>query len=707
VLPKTKPRDESDPTRPRLLLVALDVEALRHMLAQTMEGMESIDMMNDMPESALEMATKIFVLLNQLLVLTHDAPLRTVLPTLPGAPLLAALTATIEIARGDELERVCFAKPVDFQDLTFESKAHLLKVVDRSSPAVKLHDFCARSSELMDVMGNQGRIRKLLCNALPTPAVNPTSSSGGQKSSLDTARYFFLHRVRSYVLQQASADGSPHLENACFLLACLVNLLFGYTYISPEILPTLAHGAHSTGLTGNCSLVLRYLTQWAIFGMSWALFLATVTIYTTLAVFRFPMVLLGQDGPTDKLDLRGVVLTAFGHLKLVSPANRIFVTSFVMLYLAYLGLTVSPVYFSGHMLVALIKRSELVQNVIYAVLRNARSILLTGLLGMILIYIFTVLAYTIFPRDLAGPKNENCVTLFQCFVFILTSGTRAGGGVGELLVPSTWASPGHTVRIAYDFVFFLVVPVILLNIVFGIILDTFAQLRDERDRLQDDLHAQCFVCGIRAEVFDSSTPGGFSRHVKEEHNLWNYFFFLQHLQRKPPDEYTGQDSFVAAKLRQKDISFFPMGKALSLQQAPPSLLTPVNSPSAIPGTFSDAVLLKSHQQLADSVAEMQQQIQALTNALIPRCAEAAHMFSRTPSALIYRNSDEEAHLSAFNPPPELVPPLIFGIRTSQSSASFSEATQSFTEHPNRSVEAPDPESPLGSPETTTPWGSSL
>lgn len=27
--------------------------------------------------------------------------------------------------------QVCFAKPVDFQDLTFESKAHLLKVVDR------------------------------------------------------------------------------------------------------------------------------------------------------------------------------------------------------------------------------------------------------------------------------------------------------------------------------------------------------------------------------------------------------------------------------------------------------------------------------------------------------------------------------------------------------------------------------------------------
>jgi len=54
------------------------------------------------------------------------------------------------------------------------------------------------------------------------------------------------------------------------------------------------------------------------------------------------------------------------------------------------------------------------------------------------------------------------------------------------------------------------------------------------------------------------------RHVKAEHNLWNYFFFLQHLELKAHDEYTGQESYVHLKVKEKDISFFPMNRALSV-----------------------------------------------------------------------------------------------------------------------------------------------
>lgn len=42
---------------------------------------------------------------------------------------------------------------------------------------------------------------------------------------------------------------------------------------------------------------------------------------------------------------------------------------------------------------------------------------------------------------------------------------------------------------APDFAFFLIVPIILLNIVFGIILDTFAQLRTEREKVEEDMSA--------------------------------------------------------------------------------------------------------------------------------------------------------------------------------------------------------------------------
>ena len=44
---------------------------------------------------------------------------------------------------------------------------------------------------------------------------------------------------------------------------------------------------------------------------------------------------------------------------------------------------------------------------------------------------------------------------------------------------------------------------------------------------------------------------GFEYHIKKEHNLWQYLYFILHLQLKDQDEYTGQESFVAEKVGKK------------------------------------------------------------------------------------------------------------------------------------------------------------
>lgn len=46
-----------------------------------------------------------------------------------------------------------------------------------------------------------------------------------------------------------------------------------------------------------------------------------------------------------------------------------------------------------------------------------------------------------------------------------------------------------------DFSFFVIVIVCLLNIVSGIIIDTFAQLRDSRQAIEDDTRQKCFARG--------------------------------------------------------------------------------------------------------------------------------------------------------------------------------------------------------------------
>jgi hypothetical protein len=137
--------------------------------------------------------------------------------------------------------------------------------------------------------------------------------------------------------------------------------------------------------------------------------------------------------------------------------------------------------------------------------------------------------------------------------------------------------------------FFVIITVLLLNIIFGIIIDTFGKLREdasEKRRLQRDF---CFVCGISRDVFeaashdhsvetdgggnedgadgdkgtggssnggknargavggvrlDVSKGSGFAEHIKNEHNLWDYVFFLIYLKLKDENEYFGIERSV-------------------------------------------------------------------------------------------------------------------------------------------------------------------
>lgn len=51
-------------------------------------------------------------------------------------------------------------------------------------------------------------------------------------------------------------------------------------------------------------------------------------------------------------------------------------------------------------------------------------------------------------------------------------------------------------RIAYDMAFYIVLIVIVLNLVFGVIIDTFGDLRAERNEKDDLLRNSCFICGL-------------------------------------------------------------------------------------------------------------------------------------------------------------------------------------------------------------------
>lgn len=123
-------------------------------------------------------------------------------------------------------------------------------------------------------------------------------------------------------------------------------------------------------------------------------------------------------------------------------------------------------------------------------------------------------------------------------------------------------------RFFFDFMFFIIVCVILMNIVFGIIIDTFAELRDKKSFIDNDRKNKCFICNIdRYTViitqFDRNSYG-FDKHVKDDHNVWQYLYFLVHLKEKDVTEFNGIESVCSEQLKTCDISWIPLHKAICL-----------------------------------------------------------------------------------------------------------------------------------------------
>lgn len=58
--------------------------------------------------------------------------------------------------------------------------------------------------------------------------------------------------------------------------------------------------------------------------------------------------------------------------------------------------------------------------------------------------------------------------------------------------------PLFPARVVYDLLFYFIVIIIVLNLIFGVIIDTFADLRSEKQKKEEILKTTCFICGKKS-----------------------------------------------------------------------------------------------------------------------------------------------------------------------------------------------------------------
>ena len=105
-----------------------------------------------------------------------------------------------------------------------------------------------------------------------------------------------------------------------------------------------------------------------------------------------------------------------------------------------------------------------------------------------------------------------------------------------------------------------------LNVIFGIIIDTFSELRESKSTIEEDMTSHCFICNLQSFEFEHHGKG-FDHHVKEEHCMWAYLFFFIHLADTPANDMTALQLYTFRKVNEEGgTEFFPMGRALTLAQ---------------------------------------------------------------------------------------------------------------------------------------------
>ena len=484
-------------------------------------------------------------------------------------------TAQIEICRHDRaMERIVFPIPEICEYLTEETKTKVYNTAERDDQGSKVSDFFERHEDMFAEMKWQKKLR-----------ANPYLSWFSSHMSLWSSITFnFAVLINLLVAFFYPFDDTKKNELDPRLSWLVWTAMFG------SLTLVITVGVNPSAIrTLIASTILRFIFS---FGLEPTLWLLGALNVVNKGIFLIS--LMGNRGTFTKPWQQ--VLTDFE-----------FMYNILYLLLCVFGLCIHEFAYSL-LLLDVVYREETLINVIKSVTRNGRSIVLTAILAVILIYLFSILGFLFFQDDFlmdiepvkvvekivetftgTCSADANCTdketvrtaittivekddpvprrvcdSLIMCIITAVNEGLRNGGGIGDVLRKPDIKEPLFVARVVYDMLFFFIIIIIVLNLIFGVIIDTFADLRSEKQNKEEILKNTCFICGLNRSAFDNKSVS-FEEHKTREHNMWHYLNFIVLVIVKKKTEFTGPESYVYELVKEKNLEWFPRMRAMSLQ----------------------------------------------------------------------------------------------------------------------------------------------
>ena len=234
-------------------------------------------------------------------------------------------------------------------------------------------------------------------------------------------------------------------------------------------------------------------------------------------------------------------------------------SNFAYFILALLGIFIHPLFFTYHLLTVIFRFRKLI-DVLQAFWGPITEIILTLVFFFILEYVFAVIGYVAFAEMY---PEYTCFSLLACFITTLDQTFKNNGGFGAFMDP-IFSPDDEDETVAFDVgrLFFdqisnLVLLILIVQILAGLIIDRFGQIREASENMEEELKSNCIICGENADLIERKSGNSFDYHKIYIHSLWNYILYIGYLRKKLKGDYNAIESRIHLLFKDENIEWLP------------------------------------------------------------------------------------------------------------------------------------------------------
>ena len=214
-------------------------------------------------------------------------------------------------------------------------------------------------------------------------------------------------------------------------------------------------------------------------------------------------------------------------------------------------------------LLSVVSLNQTLNNIAQSLILKGNSLAWTVLFTIVLLYEFAGWAFY-YQRDrfyeTAGRDKPDhmCQSLLYCFLTMINNGMRWHCGVGKITRSESYILHFWPFihRFTFDLLFFWLIEAVMLKIVYGIILDSFGELRQAHYLIEQDMANNCFICNIEKDECEKNNIS-FQEHCNEVHNVWDYAFYMITLRMQDPTSLNSLNTKNRKRIMEKGVDWLP------------------------------------------------------------------------------------------------------------------------------------------------------